>query len=531
MTKSSLVVYNTLENAKVPFEPLVEGKVSMYVCGPTTYNYIHLGNARPIVVFDTIRRYLVYSGYEVTYIQNFTDVDDKIIKRAQEEGDDPIKLAARYIDEFFKDVQALGVLPATAYPKVSEHIREIIAFVEKLVEAGYAYPIDGDVYFSVRKYPEYGKLSGRSLDDMQAGARVEVDTRKEDPMDFALWKSAKPGEPSWDSPWGPGRPGWHIECSAMSLKYLGEQFDIHGGGQDLIFPHHENEIAQTCSLTGKPMAKYWLHNGFITINKEKMSKSLGNFFLLRDILAKFDPQTVRFYLLSVHYRSPLDFDDEKLAVAGKGLERLKNAYAALENGLRMTAPDADIAARETLLAEVTQAEAAFREAMDDDFNTALAIASLFDLAKAVNTYLKQSKLDSEALAAAKAAFDRLLAVIGIDLAPKEEADSELIDQMVQVLLALRQNARSAKDFATADFLRDACKAEGLVIEDTPQGMSWKWAGEALESADSVMQAIIAVRKAARAEKNYALADAIRDSLGQAGLILEDTPQGTSWKKA
>ncbi len=490
-----------------------------------------LGNARPIVVFDTIRRYLLYSGYEVTYIQNFTDVDDKIIKRAHEEQDDPIQLAARYIQEFFQDVEALNVLAATAYPKVSEHIQEIIDFVQKLIEAGYAYSIDGDVYFSVRKYPEYGQLSGRSLDDMQAGARVEVDTRKQDPMDFALWKSAKPGEPAWDSPWGPGRPGWHIECSAMSLKYLGEQFDIHGGGQDLIFPHHENEIAQTCSLTGKPMAKYWLHNGFITINKEKMSKSLGNFFLLRDILEKFEPQTVRFYLLSVHYRSPLDFDDEKLEVAQKGLERLKNAYTALNNGLRMTSAEADPAARQTLLAEVKQTEAAFQEAMDDDFNTALAIASLFDLAKAVNTYLKQAKLDAEALQAAAAAFDRLLQVIGLDFAAKPEADGELIGQMVQVMLTLRQNARSAKDFAAADFLRDACKAEGLVIEDTPQGMSWKWAGSEAESAAAVMQAIINVRKSARVHKNYAMADAIRDGLQQVGLILEDTPQGTSWKKA
>ncbi|MBO4948761.1 MAG: cysteine--tRNA ligase, partial [Peptococcaceae bacterium] len=294
-----MMVHNTLNNTKMEFKTIEPGKVKMYVCGPTTYNYIHLGNARPIVVFDTIRRYLTYRGYEVTYIQNFTDVDDKIIKRAHEENDDPIKLAARYIDEFFKDVNALNVLPASTYPKVSEHMQEIIDFVQDIINAGYGYELDGDVYFSVRKYEEYGKLSGRNLDDMQAGARVDVDNRKQDPMDFALWKSAKPGEPAWDSPWGKGRPGWHIECSAMSRKYLGDQFDIHGGGQDLIFPHHENEIAQTECVTGKPMANYWLHNGFITINSEKMSKSLGNFFLLREILEKFDSETVRFYLLSV----------------------------------------------------------------------------------------------------------------------------------------------------------------------------------------------------------------------------------------
>ena len=322
MNNKPIMVHNTLNNTKMEFKTIEPGKVKMYVCGPTTYNYIHLGNARPIVVFDTIRRYLTYRGYEVTYIQNFTDVDDKIIKRANEENDDPIKLAARYIDEFFKDVNALNVLPASTYPKVSEHMQEIIQFVQDIIDAGYGYEVDGDVYFAVRKYEDYGVLSGRNLDDMQAGARVDVDDRKQDPMDFALWKSAKPGEPAWDSPWGPGRPGWHIECSAMSRKYLGDQFDIHGGGQDLLFPHHENEIAQTGCVTGKPMANYWLHNGFITINSEKMSKSLGNFFLLREILEKFDSETVRFYLLSVQYRSPLDFDDEKLLRSYD--ERLEN---------------------------------------------------------------------------------------------------------------------------------------------------------------------------------------------------------------
>lgn len=528
MRNNELVVYNTLDNRKMPFEPICAGKVSMYVCGPTTYNYIHLGNARPIVVFDTIRRYLLYLGYDVTYIQNFTDVDDKIIKRANEEHDDPIKLAARYIDEFFKDIKALNVLPATHYPKVSENINEIIALVEKLIANGYAYEVDGDVYFEVRKYADYGRLSGRTLDDMQAGARVEIDERKRDPMDFALWKSAKPNEPSWESPWGQGRPGWHIECSAMSLKYLGEQFDIHGGGQDLIFPHHENEIAQSCCATQKPMAKYWLHNGFITINKEKMSKSLNNFFLLRDILDKFDAQTVRFYLLSVHYRSPLDFDDEKLQVAHKGLERLKNAYTALKNAEK-TADGGQSAAMESFKQEIAKAKETFETAMNDDFNTALAIAGLFDWAKAVNTYLKNPHLDKNALLEALTVFETMADVIGLMF--HQEGGGDNLDDIMTAMIALRSDARKNKDFQTADFLRDAFKEQGLILEDTPQGTNWKSADGLALSLETVMTAIIAVRKSARQTKNYALADAIRDNLHTIGIIIEDTPQGTSWKSA
>ncbi|HPU35217.1 MAG TPA: cysteine--tRNA ligase, partial [Bacillota bacterium] len=303
-------IYNTLTRRKETFQPREPGKVYMYVCGPTTYNYIHLGNARPLVFFDTVRRYLLYKGYDVLYVQNFTDVDDKIINRAREEGEDPLSLARKYINEYFKDADALNVRRADRHPRVSDHMPDIVRVVEELVQKGFAYEVDGDVYFEVRKFPGYGKLSGRSLEDMQAGARVEVDSRKRDPMDFALWKAAKPGEPSWDSPWGPGRPGWHIECSVMSLKYLGPGFDIHGGGYDLVFPHHENEIAQSEAATGKPFVRYWMHNGFITVNEEKMSKSLGNFFLVRDILSRFSPEVVRFFLLSTHYRSPLDFDDE-----------------------------------------------------------------------------------------------------------------------------------------------------------------------------------------------------------------------------
>ena len=468
--KENLVVYNTLTNKKEPFVPLKEGKVGMYVCGPTTYNYIHLGNARPIVVFDTIRRYLTYSGYEVTYIQNFTDVDDKIIKRAHEENDDPIKLAARYIDEFYKDTEALNVLDATKNPKVSEHIQEIIDFVQGLIDKGYAYELDGDVYFSVRKDENYGKLSGRDLDDLKAGARVDVDTRKQDPLDFALWKKAKEGEPSWSSPWGEGRPGWHIECSAMSLKYLGEQFDIHGGGQDLIFPHHENEIAQTECLTGKNMAKYWLHNGFITINKEKMSKSLGNFFLLREILEKFDPQTVRFYLLSVHYRSPLDFDDEKLQMAQKGLERLRNSAKALAEHLPNAQEDRD----EEFEQKTAQARAAFEKAMDDDFNTALAQGALFDFVREINIYLK-GEVKKESVLSAQKTLLELAGIMGLDLTAKEknEPNDNLLNKVMDLVIALRKEARESKNYQTADYIRNGLNAIGIVLEDSPQGTTWK----------------------------------------------------------
>ena len=465
-------IYNTLTKTKEEFVPLEPGKIKMYVCGPTVYNLIHIGNARPMIVFDTVRRYMEHRGYEVNYVSNFTDVDDKIIKCAHEENDDPIKLAARYIDEFFKDVNALNVLPATKHPKVSEHMQEIIDFVQDIIDAGYGYVVDGDVYFAVRKYEEYGKLSGRNLDDMQAGARVDVDSRKQDPMDFALWKSAKPGEPAWDSPWGKGRPGWHIECSAMSRKYLGDQFDIHGGGQDLIFPHHENEVAQTECVTGKPMANYWLHNGFITINSEKMSKSLGNFFLLRDILDKFDSETVRFYLLSVHYRSPLDFDDEKLQVAQKGLERMKNCYAAMMNGLKAATAE-NTAEGAELIQKVNAVEEAFQDAMNDDFNTALASAALFDMAREINTYLKNEVLDKAALQKAADSYTALLNIMGLDFAAAGAVDDGLVDDLMNLLIDLRKQARAEKNYAMADQIRNQLNEIGVLLEDTKQGTTWK----------------------------------------------------------
>lgn len=468
-----VMIYNTLAKKKMPFVPLEEGKVKMYVCGPTTYNYIHLGNARPIVVFDTVRRYFTYLGYDVTFVSNFTDVDDKIIKRANEEGQDPVKLAAYYIDAYFEDTKALNVMPADVHPKVSEHIQQIIDFVQGLIDKGYAYALDnGDVYYSVRKFADYGQLSGRDINDLLSGARVEVDEKKKDPLDFALWKSAKPGEPYWESPWGKGRPGWHIECSAMSAQYLGDTFDIHGGGQDLIFPHHENEIAQSCALHDAPMARYWMHNGFITINQEKMSKSKGNFFMLRDILERFDPQVVRFYLLSVQYRSPLDFDDEKIEVAGRGLERLKNASEAVAKAMKLAGAHEDDDAAE-LRAKAEKAEVDFRAAMNDDFNTALAIAALFELAKDINIYLKKDQFDAKTLEMAQKVLTDLANVLGIELEASTGADDDLADKLMDLIIAIRKDARANKDFQTADRIRDGLAEIGVILEDSKAGTTWK----------------------------------------------------------
>ena len=468
-----VMIYNTLAKKKMPFVPLEEGKVKRYVCGPTTYNYIHLGNARPIVVFDTVRRYFTYLGYDVTFVSNFTDVDDKIIKRANEEGQDPVKLAAYYIDAYFEDTKALNVMPADVHPKVSEHIPQIIDFVQGLIDKGYAYALDnGDVYYSVRKFADYGQLSGRDINDLLSGARVEVDEKKKDPLDFALWKSAKPGEPYWESPWGKGRPGWHIECSAMSAQYLGDTFDIHGGGQDLIFPHHENEIAQSCALHDAPMARYWMHNGFITINQEKMSKSKGNFFMLRDILERFDPQVVRFYLLSVQYRSPLDFDDEKIEVAGRGLERLKNASEAVAKAMKLAGAHEDDDAAE-LRAKAEKAEADFCAAMNDDFNTALAIAALFELAKDINIYLKKDQFDAKTLEMAQKVLTDLANVLGIELEASTGADDDLADKLMDIIIAIRKDARANKDFQTADRIRDGLAEIGVILEDSKAGTTWK----------------------------------------------------------
>lgn len=486
MQNEDLKVFNTLTGQKEKFRPLENGRVRMYTCGPTTYNFIHLGNARPLVVFDTVRRYLEYLGYEVTYIQNFTDVDDKIIKRAQEEKIPPLELAEKYIREYFTDADALNVQRATKHPRVSENMEDIINFVDGLVKKGYAYVVAGDVYFEVSKFKEYGKLSKRSLDDMQAGARVEVDSRKRHPGDFALWKAAKEGEPWWDSPWGHGRPGWHIECSTMSTKYLGTSFDIHAGGLDLIFPHHENEIAQSEALNNAPMAKYWLHNGFITINQEKMSKSLGNFFLLREILEKYSPQVVRFYLLSTHYRSPLDFDDQKLQAAEKGLERLVTAARLLEETKKRNCGKEDHLSADSLQKfgeELGGFEAQFKDAMNDDFNTALAMAALFDLARVINGF--NTALEEEPtigprekglLEQAEEKYHTLAGILGLQLAEKNQIQNEdgnLTNSLIELLIQVRQEARKRKDYQMSDFIRDELKKMEIILEDTPQGVRWR----------------------------------------------------------
>lgn len=470
----SIKLYNTLTRSKETFQPVHEGEVRMYVCGPTTYNYIHLGNARPIVVFDTVRRYFTYRGYRVTYVSNFTDVDDKIINRSHEEGKTAAEVAQFYIDAFFEDTGKLNILPADKNPRVSEHMQEIINFVQELIDAGYAYALDnGDVYFAVRKYEDYGQLSGRNIDELMAGARVDVDEKKHDPLDFALWKSAKPGEPAWESPWGQGRPGWHIECSAMSRAYLGQTFDIHGGGQDLIFPHHENEIAQSCSVSHAPMARYWMHNGFITINEEKMSKSLGNFFLLREILDKFPGDVVRYYLLSVHYRSPLDFDDAKIEAAARGLDRLKNAYHNLV-AAQATADGGAGAPEATLRGQLAEVKTNFEAGMDDDFNTALGLSALFDLARDVNTYLREDQHEKAALKEAQDLFDSLLYVFGLDF-EAQGTDDALADDLMALLIDLRAQARADKQFALADAIRDRLKDLGIVLEDGKNGTTWKQA--------------------------------------------------------
>lgn len=474
----ALKLYNSMTRKKEEFVPREPGKVSVYACGPTTYNYFHLGNARMLVVFDMIRRYLIYKGYDVNYIQNFTDVDDKIINRAQEEGCSPNELAEKYIVEYFRDAESLNILPATVHPKATEHIGEMIEIIQALEKKGLAYNIEGDVYFSVSDYKGYGKLSGRTLEDMQAGARVEVDEKKKNPLDFALWKKAKPGEPSWPSPWGDGRPGWHIECSAMSLKYLGPGFDIHGGGGDLIFPHHENEIAQSEGyLDNQVFARYWVHNAFITVNQEKMSKSLGNFFLVREVLEKFPGEVIRFYLLGTHYRSPLDFDDEKLLVASKGLERLKNSRRLAEEALSRVLPEEEPQEEDELARAAGQARQAFEEAMDDDFNSAQAYAALFELAREINTYLAKDKKQPYSLTEAINTLDELAGVLGFDLSSGEEdlrEDGGKFAQVMEIILEIRQNARKNKDWATSDLIRDRMKEIGIIIEDKPEGSRWYW---------------------------------------------------------
>ena len=474
-----LKVYNTLTKKKEEFKPQEPGKASMYVCGVTPYNYPHIGNARPFVTWDVIKRYLRKSGYEVKHIQNFTDMDDKIIKAANTEGVEWNAITDRYIKGYFESIDALNVQRADIYPKVTEHIPDIIAMVEKIIENGYGYVVDGDVYFSVESFPEYGKLSGRKLEDMQAGARVEVDTRKKNPMDFALWKSAKPGEPYWESPWGKGRPGWHIECSTMSLKYLGENFDFHGGGSDLIFPHHENEIAQSQCSCGNcnSFAQYWLHNGFITIDGEKMSKSLNNFFTVPEILEEYPGEVVRFFILRTHYRSPLDFDRDRIKEAHAGLQRLRNALELGESlSDRAGNTDADV----ELAQMADKAMADFCEAMDDDFNTALAIGYMFTLSKEINIYA--NNVINKGAAYDKGHFEHVMdvyrdmaKVIGIFEGSLEMPvkEGELSPEAIEALIAERAEAKKAKNWARADEIRDSLKEQGIILEDSAAGTKWK----------------------------------------------------------
>ncbi|MGE5710640.1 MAG: cysteine--tRNA ligase [Nitrospira sp.] len=482
-----LTIYNTLTGKKELFRPLVPKTVRMYVCGVTVYDYCHLGHARSALVFDMIRRYLEYSGYQVDFVKNFTDVDDKIIKRANEQGISCEAITTKYIEGYYEDMDKLGVRPASKEPKATESMADIIALIDKLVKKGIAYQVDGDVYFQVDKYPAYGRLSKRKLEDLQAGARVEVDERKRHPMDFALWKTSKPGEPSWDSPWSAGRPGWHIECSAMSMRYLGETFDIHGGGMDLIFPHHENEIAQSCGATGKEFARYWIHNGFVQVNQEKMSKSLGNFNTIREIFKDSrwhvaeTREVLRYYLLGTHYRSPLDFSDKSLDEAWNGL---KSFYDLLVK--RLTEPEQRDAADKDLMQAIERCRVAFREAMDDDFNTPIAIAELQRLKSEVNK-LMGSGLSTEARKIAKEEFRSLGNNLGLFQLDKwtfvgrptgvrivRDEDDQLTDEQIERLVLERLDARKQKNFAKADEIRKSLAANGIIIEDKPDGTSrWK----------------------------------------------------------
>lgn len=463
----SINIYNTLTNKKEIFKPIDENEVKMYVCGPTVYNYIHIGNARPAIVFDTVRRYFEYKGYNVKYVLNFTDVDDKIIDAAKKTGENVKDLANRFIDAYMEDVKALGVKEATYHPRVTETIDEIIEFISGLIEKGYAYEVDGDVYFKPRAFKEYGKLSDQSIDELRAGARIKIGEKKEDPLDFALWKKAKEGEIAWDSPWGKGRPGWHIECSAMAKKFLGETIDIHAGGQDLTFPHHENEIAQSEALNDKPFANYWMHNGYMNINNEKMSKSLGNFILARDLIKKHDPMVIRFFMLSVHYRNPINFTDELLESAKNSLERIKTAYHNLEH--RKQASTNLAKDREKWLSIIEQSKKDFEAAMDDDFNTANAITVIFDLAKEANLYLNENHTDVDVIEKFQEQLKTLLDVLGITI----EEEQALLDDEIEALIAEREEARKARNFERADEIRDLLKEKNIILEDTPQGVRWR----------------------------------------------------------
>ncbi|MBI4590716.1 MAG: cysteine--tRNA ligase [Candidatus Rokubacteria bacterium] len=472
----ALKIYNTLTRRKEDLVPLHPGEVRMYVCGVTVYDLSHIGHGRSALVFDVIRRYLRFRGYQVRLVRNFTDVDDKIIKRAREEGVPPRELAERYVEEYRKDMAALGVQEADVEPKATDHIPQMISLIKRLVAKGLAYQVDGDVYFEVKRFPRYGRLSGANLEELRAGARVEVDERKRDPLDFALWKASKEEEPAWESPWGRGRPGWHIECSAMSMHYLGESFDLHAGGEDLIFPHHENEIAQSEAATGRPFVRYWVHNGFVNFGAEKMSKSLGNVLTVKELVRRHDPEAIRLYLLGTHYRNPLDFADERISEAARALERFRNL---LEGAARLAAkgtpaPGGD----EGLLEEVATARRRFEEVMDDDFNTAQAVAVLFDLSRLLQTF--RTRMTHGEVAAGPfllgvgelLTLGRVLGLFEEVSRPTQVIDPEL-GEKIEALLRTRDEARKRRDWGQADRLRQELARLGVIVEDGAEGTAWK----------------------------------------------------------
>lgn len=463
-------IYNTLTRKKEELKTIKPNEVKIYACGPTVYNYIHIGNARPICIFDILRRYLEYRGSKVTFVQNFTDIDDKIINKANDEGTDYMAVALRYIDEYNKDAKGLGVREATIHPKATENMDEIIHIVETLIEKGYAYAVEnGDVYFRTNKFHDYGKLSHQPLEDLEAGARISVGESKENPMDFAVWKAAKPGEPMWDAPWGKGRPGWHIECSAMARRYLGETIDIHCGGQDLVFPHHENEIAQSECCNGVPFANYWMHNGYINVDNKKMSKSAGNFFTVRDVAEKYGYEPIRYMLISSHYRSPINYNTEIIEQCRASLDRLYNCRDNIVFALENAAAgknDTD----EEVKAKLALHRDKFIAAMDDDLNTADAIAAVFELAREVNTQLSPANEPSKDLCSfCLSLFDELTGVLGLVYNKKEQS----LDDEIEALIEQRAQARKNKDWATADKIRDELKTRHIVLEDTQQGIKWR----------------------------------------------------------
>ncbi|WP_313127877.1 cysteine--tRNA ligase [Anaerocolumna sp.] len=461
-------IYNTLTKKKEEFVPIEEGKVRMYVCGPTVYNYIHIGNARPIIVFDTVRRYFEYKGYEVNFVSNFTDVDDKIIKKANEEGVSAQEISERYIREFQKDTEGLNVKPATHNPKATEEISGMIDMISKLIEKGHAYEKNGTVYFKTRSFQEYGKLSKKNIDDLEAGSRIAVSDEKEDPMDFVLWKPKKEGEPSWPSPWSDGRPGWHIECSVMSNKYLGEQIDIHAGGEDLIFPHHENEIAQSECCNDKEFAKYWMHNGFLNIDNKKMSKSDGNFFTVREISEQYPLEILRFFMLNAHYRSPINFSRDLMEAAKNSLERITTATYNLEHLLE-AANDKEMTEEEqAIMTEIQELTGKYEAAMDDDFNTADAIAAIFEIVKVANSKISSDN-SQELIEKVLERIVKLCDILGI----KAEKEEELLDETIDQLIQERQDSRKNKNFARADEIRNLLLEKGIVLEDTREGVRWR----------------------------------------------------------